>query len=143
LLNHRQKIVLAALSVLPEAKFAPVQVQKIFFLIDQNVAEEIGGRQFNFAAYDYGPFDKTVYDELAVLQTQGYVKIENGDTVRKFSLTQLGLTEGGKTLSVLPKRSGDYLRAIVPWAHRLSFSQLVGAIYKEYPNMRENSIFRG
>ena len=45
-LTKRQQIVLAALACEPDAEFAPVQVQKLFFLIDENVSAHIGGKQF-------------------------------------------------------------------------------------------------
>ena len=40
----RQRLVLAALAAEPASSFAPVQVQKLFFLLDQNIAADLGGR---------------------------------------------------------------------------------------------------
>jgi uncharacterized protein len=145
LTTPRQLHILATLSVAPEAKFAPVQVQKILFLIDQNIADALGGKQFDFAAYDYGPFDKTIYKDLSELSKLGFVEIEDGDDralVRKYSLTVNGLKVGQEKLHKLPSNAQSYINQVVPWAKSLSFSQLVGAIYKAYPDMRANSIFR-
>ena len=50
-LTHRQELVLAALASRPGTGFAPVQVQKLFFLIDENIAESIGGKQFAFEPF--------------------------------------------------------------------------------------------
>ena len=36
----------------------------------------------------------------------------------------------------------DYLDRVVPWVQSLSFDALVRAIYKEYPHMAQNSVFR-
>jgi hypothetical protein len=47
-----------------------VQVQKLFFLLDENIAADLGGRQFSFEPYDYGPFDRAVYSELELLARQ-------------------------------------------------------------------------
>ena len=66
-LTHRRRVVLAALACKDRAAFAPVQVQKLFFLLDENVADELGGRQFDFQPYYYGPFDREVYAELQTL----------------------------------------------------------------------------
>ena len=74
--TKRQKYVLAALATDSGAKFAPVQVQKLFFLIDENLSKVIGKSRFTFEPYDYGPFDKAVYHELEVLQSKGLVNIE-------------------------------------------------------------------
>jgi uncharacterized protein len=145
LTSSRQLHILAALSTVPETKFAPIQIQKILFLIDQNISSQLGGKKFDFAAYDYGPFDKSIYAELTELSRQGFVEIENGNDrtfVRKYSLTASGLKLGQEKLSTVPANAQAYMIQIVQWAKSLSFSQLVGAIYKAYPEMRVNSIFK-
>ena len=122
-----------------------MQVQKILFLIDQNISAAIGGKQFDFTAYDYGPFDKSIYKDLLDLNKLGLVEIENANNqglVRKYSLTAQGLKMGQEKLSTLPANVQAYVNQVVVWAKSLSFSQLVGAIYNAYPDMRVNSIFR-
>lgn len=65
---YRQDLVLAALAAAGEnAAFAPVQVQKFFFLIDREGAHLFGGPHFHFTPYDYGPFDSAVYEALDLL----------------------------------------------------------------------------
>lgn len=143
-LTWRQKVALAALAADPGAKLAPVQVQKLFFLIDENVAVGIGGRQFNFEPYDYGPFDKAVYEELDSLQQLGFVEVINAHLRggRRYTLTLNGQSAGEVTLNGMPKESSAYLRKVAAWVRSLSFSELVGSIYKAYPAMKANSIFR-
>ena len=64
-MTPRQELVLAALAAgESNSELSPVQAQKLFFLIDQNVSASIGGQQYNFQAYDYGPFDRAVYSDL-------------------------------------------------------------------------------
>lgn len=141
----RQEFVLAALATEPGAEFAPVQVQKLFFVLDENLSDMIGGRQFAFEPYDYGPFDKAVYQELEALERQGFVNIEHvgaSDGRRRYSLTPQGQGEGQCVLSKLPDFARQYMTDLSAWARRLSFAQLVGSIYKAYPHMRENSIFQ-
>jgi hypothetical protein len=75
-LSHRQEVMLAALAAESGSVFAPVQVQKLFFLLDQNIASDLGGKQFAFEPYDYGPYDRTVYSELEALSRRGLVTIE-------------------------------------------------------------------
>ena len=43
-ISPRQKVVLAALAAEQSSSFAPVQVQKLFFLLDQNIAADFGAR---------------------------------------------------------------------------------------------------
>ena len=143
--TKRQQFVLAALATDPGAKFAPVQVQKLFFLIDENLSKVIGTSQFAFEPYDYGPFDKAVYHELEVLQSKGLVNIEQiGASAgqRRYSLTLPGQQAGEQVLSQLPEFARQYMTDLSAWVRGLSFAQLVGSIYKAYPDMRENSVFQ-
>jgi uncharacterized protein len=142
--TDRQKIVLAALAAEPASSFAPVQVQKLFFLLDQNIAVDLGGRQFAFEPYDYGPFDRAVYSELEHLAQQGLVAIQSsqGAERRKFYLTPTGYAEGIATLNQLHPRARDYMSRVSAWVRSLSFAELVGAIYNQYPSMKINSVFR-
>ena len=96
-LTRRQKMMLAALAAESNASFAPVQVQKMFFLLDENIAGDMGGKLFSFEPYDYGPFDKAVYRELDSLSERGYVSVSRwgpsaGD--RRYLLTAAGEAEG-------------------------------------------------
>jgi len=143
--SPRQKVVLAALAAERSSSFAPVQVQKLFFLLDQNIAADLGGPQFSFEPYDYGPFDRAVYSELEALAQKGFVAIEvaPGASRRKFSLTAAGYDAGRAAFAQLSARAQDYLMRVSAWVRSLSFAELVGSIYKQYPSMKANSVFRG
>lgn len=143
-LTHRQRIMLAALAAESGSVFAPVQVQKMFFLLDANVATDLGGRQFAFEPYDYGPYDRTVYSELEILARQGLVNIEAayGAARRKYSLTASGYDVGQRTLGQLNPRAREYFQRVSAWVRSLGFAELVGAIYQQYPDMKVNSVFR-
>ena len=143
--TDRQRFMLAALATDPDAEFAPVQVQKLFFLLDENLSDVIARRQFSFEPYDYGPFDKAVYRELEALQGQGLVNIEQvGASAgqRRYSLTPRGQQAGEQVLLQLPEFARQYMTDLSAWVRSLSFSRLVGSIYKAYPHMRENSVFQ-
>ncbi len=145
-LSHRQKMVLAGLSAVPDSSFEPVQVQKLLFLMDEKIADEMHGKQFAFEPYDYGPFDKAVYAELEALQERGLVQItaqgsSTSITGRSYSLTYAGQGQGERAIANLPTYVQNYLKQLSEWVRSLSFAELVGAIYRAYPNMRENSIF--
>jgi uncharacterized protein YwgA len=135
---------LAALAAESGSVFAPVQVQKMFFLLDANVATDLGGRQFAFEPYDYGPYDRTVYSELEILARQGLVNIEAayGAARRKYSLTASGYDVGQRTLGQLNPRAREYFQRVSAWVRSLGFAELVGAIYQQYPDMKVNSVFR-
>lgn len=142
--THRQELVLAALASRPGTSFAPVQVQKLFFLIDENIADEIGGKQFAFEPYDYGPFDKAVYHELDRLAAGGLVEVSHwGPTSgsRRYALTAKGQKVGENSLMRLTPSARQFITRATEWVCKLSFAQLVGSIYRAYPHMREKSIF--
>ena len=143
--TERQQFVLAALATNSDAEFAPVQIQKLFFLLDENLSGLFGGNKFAFEPYDYGPFDKAVYHELEALELQGLVSIKQvGASAgrRRYSVTPRGHQAGERELMKFPEPVRIYMGDLSTWVRGLSFAQLVGSIYKAYPHMRENSVFQ-
>jgi hypothetical protein len=143
-LTRRQEIVLAALSTDSSASFAPVQVQKLFFLIDENIDRHLGGKLFRFQPYNYGPFDADVYRELETLSGRGLVSITQGPGGRRhYRLTPSGFAAGQNHHRRLAPDVRTYLEQASAWVRSLPFASLVGSIYRAYPHMRQNSIFAG
>ena len=139
----RRDVVLGALAAGGEnATFSPVQIQKLFFLIDQKAASHLGGPHFAFRPYDYGPFDPAVYDQLNALSVEGKVNVIGSDRYRLYSLTSTGFQEGDRLLSSIPPEISEFLKKLTSWVRSLNFQQLVSAIYQAYPEMKANSIFR-
>jgi hypothetical protein len=140
----RRELVLSALAAAGEnATFLPVQVQKLFFVLDREAARSTGGPHFNFQAYDYGPFDQSVYGMLEHLERQGLARVQSQGRYRQYMLTAEGYREGAKLLAGLQPSVSEYLRQLAAWIRSLSFQQLVAAIYNRYPDMKVNSVFRG
>jgi uncharacterized protein YwgA len=140
---NRRDLILAALATAGEnATFAPVQVQKIFFLIDREGAHLVEGPHFHFVPYDYGPFDSSVYDELDSMSRQGLVEIDSWGRYRRYLLADSGIEVGDDVLKKLPVNTQTFLRDTVGWVRALRFDQLVAAIYRDYPDMKVNSIFK-
>lgn len=140
----RSSVVLAVLSVANGGEFSPVQMQKVFFLVDKNVAQHVGGPHFSFTPYDYGPFDKAVYQVVDGLQIKGLVESSEvaGYNWRNYRLTVPGQKEGEIAFSKLPQAAQVYLKELVKVVRSLSFAELVSAVYKAYPDMKANSVFR-
>jgi hypothetical protein len=144
-ISRRKQIMLAAFAADRAASFAPVQVQKMFFLFDRNIVGDIGGPQFAFEPYDYGPFDREVYSELGDLARTGLIRIEAMPDAsrRRYSLTAEGYELGKSALDRLNPRAQAYMSRVSAWVRSLSFAELVGSIYRQYPDMKCNSVFRG
>lgn len=141
---ERKEIVLAAFAASNGAEHTPVQAQKLFFVIDREIPQLVGGPFFNFIAYDYGPFDSDVYNVLRQLEEDGDAETLycSPSGFRRYKLTVQGQLKGMGILQGLDKKASDYVMALSEWIRRLSFAELVSAIYKAYPEMKANSVFR-
>ena len=141
---NRDDYVLVSMAMAGRDPLSPVQVQKYFFLLDRNVPKDVAGGHFNFRPHDYGPFDKEVYRTLSALQARGLVEIDppNGHGVRRYRLSETGAREAVELLERVPESIKRYAREVADWIRPLSFTQVVSAIYAQYPEMKVNSVFR-
>lgn len=141
----QKDIVLAALAASNGADFSPAQIQKLMFLIDENISGFIGGKKFAFKPYDYGPFDRGVYDTVESLERDGLTsigRVSHGQW-NTYRATPDGVRTGQEVLSSLPSEVSTYIHNLSSWVRSLSFTQLVSWIYSQYPAMKANSVFRG
>lgn len=140
---NRKEIVLVAMTPARGAAHTPVQIQKLLFLIDRNIAQFVDGPHFHFEAYSYGPFDKEVYRTLEELEEDGLVVIDGSGHYRTYCLTVAGQTKGEELFGQLDDNIQTYITKLSNFVRRLRFSELVRAIYKAYPEMKANSVFVG
>lgn len=144
MLSERQKFVLAALSAAGrDDKYAPVDVQKMFFLLDREASAFHGGPKFNFDPYDFGPFDKQVYEELEALKASDLIEITSNGRHKEFALTPTGKREAEGILQRFDAKLTDYMARLGHWVLDNDFSTIVSEIYKKYPEMKAKSVFRG
>ena len=139
---QRHDITLLMLALAEGRPYSPVQIQKAMFLADDKIPEAFDSR-YHFEPYDYGPFDRHVYIDIEDMQERGLTEIRMSP--RGWNLYE-ATREGQGRASAL---SGDLtagqrvmLRRISRLVLSLSFSDLLSAIYKGYPHMRERSVFR-
>ena len=141
---NRSEMLLAGLAAGGEnATYTPVQVQKLFFLLDREASAVLGGPFFKFVPYDYGPFDQGVYAGLDDLARQNMALVQNTGRYRVYGLTQAGQAAGRQLLEKLNPNARAYVENVARWVRQLSFQQLVATIYNKYPDMKANSVFRG
>lgn len=119
--------------------YAPAHVQKLFFLIDRELASHVGGPHFRFEPFHYGPFDREVYRALEALPAMGRL-----DTVAKgnlfiYRLTEMGQAVGDAILAAHPPEVVACLGECARWIRVQSFRSLVTEIYTRYPDMAANS----
>lgn len=135
----RTEYVLAVMAAV-RAPLSPVQLQKLFFILDRKAAASVGGPHFQFEPYNYGPFDPAVYTEVETLAAQGAAFINGLGGGRRYGITANGLHEGEAKLKELP--AADYVRRVGEYVTSMTFAQLVSAVYTEFPEMKAKSIFR-
>ena len=141
----RADYVLVSMSPANMDDFSPVQVQKLFFLLDRNIAGHSGGPHFNFIPYDYGPFDSEVYKQLRELESSELVNVNgsNRHPSRAYRLTSAGQEQGQRQFLDFPREVQEYIKETVKFVRAASFSELVSSIYSAYPEMKVNSVFGG
>lgn len=139
---EKKDLLLACLSVAGKESYQPVQIQKLVFLLqDRGLKEKV----FDFTPFDYGPFDPQIYKSLEELSYEGLVEIigEPFTKNRRYRLKPEGAEKAKGALNKLSPQNQEYAERLFHWMKGLSFAQLVGAVYADYPKMRENSVFRG
>lgn len=137
----RAEIVLAAMAAGGRGmSYDGLRMQKLLFLIDAEIPELVEGPHFEFAAYNYGPFDKNVYAVLGDLDRRGQVsqRQENGST--HYSLTPEGYAEGWRVVETLSPEARRFLERAAEWLRLSTFRRILTVIYRKYPEMAQNSI---
>lgn len=141
---NRRDFTLAALAASNRHPVTPVQLQKLLFILDRNIGARLGGSGFNFQPYHYGPFDRAVYSTLDQLDYEGLAEISElpNSSRRQYALTDAGQRTGDEVLNDLGEPIAKYFREVAAFVRSQSFASLVSAIYKAYPEMKANSVFR-
>jgi uncharacterized protein len=142
---QRRDVLLAIMGAADGRSFSPVQLQKAVFLIDRNLPGVFDeNSRFNFAPYDYGPFDREVYVEASALELNELASTAKGSNgYSEYSVTDQGLDRARELLQNLDEKQRAYVVSVVEWVRSLSFAKLVKSIYEAYPETRANSIFVG
>jgi hypothetical protein len=123
---------------------SPAQLQKSLFLLSRKLPEQItGGTLYNFVPYNYGPFDPAVYSDAVVLAAQGLATVQQSSGGwTEYAATDAGIKAAAQRAGDLAPAVSTYIKDVVTWVRSQSFASLVKAIYREYPDMRANSVFR-
>lgn len=144
-LMRREDWTLLVIAAGGSGRLSPVKLQKSLFLL----GKELSGSQlqcgdfYDFQAYDYGPFAREIYSDAEFLESQDLVSISRPiNSYRRYRITTEGLQRAGELRSQLTTQAASYLDEVVQWTQRLPFDVLISAIYKAYPDMKVNSVFR-
>lgn len=142
---QRSEYVLIGLAPAQGRPHTPVQVQKLFFLLQEKgqASPSLGGTYFDFQPCHFGPYDKDIYSELENLTQQGWIEISfTPSGIRQYRLTPVGQEQADILLKQLDARSRKFVQKISRWILEKDFFQLVQAVYRAFPRMAENSVFQ-
>lgn len=122
---------------------SPVQLQKCLFLIGKNLPEVVGDSFYQFIPYNYGPFDQAIYVDAQRLIDEKLVTFAQvaGKTWGFYIITLQGEEAAERIEPQVSPAVLTYIGAVVAWVQQLSFTQLLSAIYQQYPEYRANSVF--
>lgn len=138
---RREHVTLVMLASAEGKTFTPVQIQKAVFLLTREAPELFSeGPGYNFRPYDYGPFDSSVYDDIDASIRQGEAEIIYGRP-RLYRATESGVNRANDLIEGLDPKDVEYIESVSQFVRSRSFSDLVSSIYRQYPEMRANSIF--
>lgn len=142
---NKRDLLLACMAAAGAHAYEPVQIQKLVFLFQERVAALFPAKPFTFKPYDYGPFDPDIYSCLEALAAEGNLEILGTPFSRPrfYRLTEAGHKPANQALSSIQEPYNSFLLRLSKWVLSVSFAQLVGTVYRNYPQMQVNSVFKG
>ncbi len=137
----RKDLLLKILLAADGEPVTPTQLQKVAFLLGKHFSSELSDDYYDFIAYDFGPFCAEIYRDAEQLERDGLatITINPQGGWRQYAATIKGLQSVSDDI---PEAVANYINRAMKWARSLSFQQLIKAIYANFPEYRENSVFR-
>jgi uncharacterized protein len=124
----------------------PIRIMKGTFIFNQEAPGAWLSREerYRFEPYDYGPYSPEVYSDLSALVGLGLVRTRDvlGQTWKFYSATEEGERYARSLVGVLDPAALGFLRRVREFVTKLSFTDLLKAVYQKYPSFAVNSVFR-
>jgi hypothetical protein len=123
----------------------PIRVMKGLFLFTEQAK---AGRlpdappSFDFAPMSFGPCAPEVYRGLEELVTSGLVAQipVPGETWSRYVITDAGRAQLQSLIPDTNTPEAQYLQTLRAWTDKLSFTELLKAVYHAYPEFAVNSV---
>lgn len=140
----RRDWLLLALRFAQARGLSPIQLQKALFLLGRELPNVVGGGYYRFEPYNYGPFDKTVFEDANALAQANLIRILPPTEARakQYTIAPLGMARTDEIMEHAPARGVEYLKNVVEWVQELSVQDLIRSIYRRYPEFKANSVFQ-
>jgi len=118
------------------------RLMKGCFLVEK-LSERPGWEElFRFRAYDYGPFDPSVYSAREVLLSAGLLESDSTSRYGAVALTPSGQARVQQVEQDMGNEMADWIRSIGRWVTSRSFSNIVSIVYKRFPQYATRSVLR-
>lgn len=143
-MTSRQLIPLLMLEVGDQRRIdGRTRFQKLVFLLQKN-AEELPA-EYEFEAYDYGPFSKDLYDDLDVLAEQHLISVSTertnaGEEKYVYELTHIGQRKLDEEFGDNRPSFVETVEALHDEFYTMPVKALIDFVYAEWPEMAKNSV---
>ncbi|MCD2201252.1 SocA family protein [Halobacterium sp. KA-4] len=147
-IDRESLVPLALLDAMDGEIQGKTRLQKLAFLLDE---EELGDQfdAYTYRKYDYGPFSKSLLEDIEDLEEKGLVKISTEKTVGGNTRYDYVLEDSGrKAVEQLTSRGGDIdvifnaAEAIANEYGHLSLRDLIERVYDRHSEYTENSVYQ-
>lgn len=119
----------------------PIRVMKGCFVVSQAGRSEWRSL-FDFAPYDYGPFDTSVYRARDALLAKRYLQADNTGRYGSYTLTDSGTERVRQIEQQLDDRAIAWLRSVGHYVCAKSFVGLLDDIYARFPEYATRSVMK-
>ncbi len=120
-----------------------LRVMKGLFLLGQEGPQELRDL-YNFAPYDFGPFDAGIYRDLDVLEAQNLITVDEvpGTSKRLYRVTPDGKQRIDALITSLSHATAQKVQEVKMYVTSRSFIDLLREVYAKYPAYAVNSVAR-
>lgn len=136
----RSDILLAIIAAAGDKGLNRVQLQKVAFL----VSDEFGGRLpddfYAFGKHKFGPYSDDIRADTEMLLYWGCIRAEQGVEQQRGRYSIVDRCDSDTVNIASDIR--QYIKETVDWVIDMSFGEVVRAVYRLYPEYRDNSVFR-
>lgn len=145
-LTPRQRALLVFIGDAGPNDLDPVRIMKGMFLIARETPPDWlpSEARYQFMPYNYGPYSSAIYADLDELERLGYVRPERalGQHWKHYWLTPRGREMAVASAATLGRDVVRYINSVRGFVTRLSFRDLLTAVYRRYPDYAVNSVFQ-
>jgi len=124
----------------------PIRIMKALFLFNMKAHPYwlTSEARYTFKPYSYGPYSPQLTSDLSALSLKGYLTETRavGQSWNYYKLTEKGRRLASEYVKQINPNALTYLHQLRDYVSSLSFSALLKAVYKMYPEYAVNSVFK-